>query len=249
MLISLNLYAENPDYVWTLTPRADYEANKSEIITAQITLIQKRDWGTADDTNNVLHQTNFSAEKDGQEYCLFGYAVAKLGELLQDDYDAYTSALPYSHHVRGRIRLNEIEQAWGFTLTTNSWYTQAIPFVQDNPEAKKCKGFNVGYNQNENDYGDKDLSSICKNILNIADTEANRQEVDSQFNKTDYVYSLDTNILIYVWQKPWDKASSTSRKAIKQAEKQGNPNASAELYRATDLGKVLDRYKIKEKKK
>ena len=250
MLISLNLYAENPDYVWTLTPRADYEANEAHIITEHMKLIQKRDWGDANDTNNVKHQINYNAVKDGQEYCLFRYAVCKMGELLPDDWDAYTNALPYSLCYRGKVRLSQIEQAWQFTLTTNSWNTNAIPFVQDNPQNnKKGKGFNIGYNQNENDYGTKDQSAILNNILKIEDNEANRQMVDAHFNKTDFVYSLDTNIQIYVWQKPWDKLSNVSRKDIKQAEKQGNPNSSAELFRGTDLQKVLDRYKIKGKNK
>lgn len=246
-----------PEYVWSLFSRTDWEANQTDILTAQATLIQKRAFFTEDDFNNVLHQYNFTAEKDGQDYCLFGYAVCKIGdEILPDDWSDYVSACGVGQHITGEYGLSDIQDLWGFGFKAGtlenpaqSWYTDPIPFIQDNKQHdKKGEGFQIIYEQNENDYSDTDKSAILNNILKIEDTAENRAMVDSQFNKTEYVYSLDTNIAIYVWSVKWQDYPNVSRKDCKNAEKAGSANAVCELFRQTDLGKVMDRYKIKDKK-
>ena len=249
LFISLTCLANaEPNYIWSLIPRADYEANESDYITQMITLVQKRDWGDADDTNNILHQINYTAQKDGQDYALFGYAVCKMGEVLEDDWNDYTASVS-GFHIIGKFGLTFIEDFWGFTLTTNAWRTTPIPFVPDNPQSnKKGKGFEIAYAIAEPYYSDKDTGSILVNIKNLPDTEANRAIVDTEFDKENYVLSTDTNIPVYVWSQTWDKDATVSRKDCKKAQQQGSANASCGILRSMDKDKVMEHYKVKEKK-
>ena len=250
LLIALSVQAHAQfEYVWTLIPRADYEANESDIITAQITLIQKRDWGDITDTNTVLWQYNYTAIKDGMQFALFRYPLCLMGELLADDWDAYTNALPYAYQLRGETGLLGAEATLQFELSEYAWRTNDIPFVQANKqENKKGAGFDVAYAIAEPYYSDKDKSAICVHILKIADTKANRAMVDKQFDRDTYVYSLNTNIPIYVWSTTWDKETEVSRKSCKLAEKAGSVNASCGVLRTIDTKKVMDHYKVKGKK-
>ena len=91
LIPTLSAHALCPEYAYSLFSRAELEANENGIITEQMTLIQKRDWWNASFTNNVLHQYLYNIEKDGEDYALFRYAVVKMGEDLDDDWDAYKS--------------------------------------------------------------------------------------------------------------------------------------------------------------
>jgi hypothetical protein len=248
LLFATSVIAE-PEAVFSIFSRTDWEANKHAILTAQMTLIQKRDWGDSSDTNNVLSQYDFSAVKDGQEHCLFYYAVCKMGEVLPDDWTDYTATI--GTHMKTDAGLETVKSVMGFTLDGVKWYDKdTIPYVPDNKQSNiKGKGFEIAYAIAQPYYADKDKSSILVNIKNLPDTAENRAVVDAEFDKDTYVLQSNTNIPVYVWSQAWDKDATVSRKDCKKAQQQGSANASCGILRSTDKAKVMEHYKVKEKDK
>jgi len=147
------------------------------------------------------------------------------------------------------VKIPELADLWQFTVTTNAWRTTPIPFIQDNPQNdKKGAGFLIGYNINENDYSDSDTSAILNNILKLPDTAENRAMVNDEFNKGEFFYEPNTNIAIYAWSVKVEDYPDVSRKDCKKAGRQGSANADCDMFRSTDTQKVMEHYKIKDKK-
>ena len=97
---------------------------------------------TAENTNNVKWQFNFSYEKGTKDIWIWGYDTRKIGGW--DIANEWVRMKAYCNNVSGMecrkgVGLQEYKTLKGITATTNTWKTLNIPFVDDAKKVQKRK--------------------------------------------------------------------------------------------------------------